>query len=351
MSSSDARSPGKPFAFGFLAVLLPVLALVGVGLLVVDPLGILGGNAICGAGAKSVLARPVKPIIAARARPRTVVIGTSRVAYGFDHEALARLGPPPAVNLGVEGAMIADYRPLLAQAMAGGKVERVYLGIDPNSLAGEGFAADVPFFADSWWPAGALILHGFFSREAVIGLARSIGDCRPHFDEHGAPVHAEDLRHFELLGPRPSVAQLERRFVRERVALERGDEHRRQARLAELRSLLRELRRRGIETVVFTAPQREDVLAAHARAGLAPVLQSWFEMTATLARAEGAAFVDMSSAPAVAALKLPPCPSGSIACHFPDRSHFSPVIGRAMARLLAAEMEAAQQLAPSPARR
>ncbi|MEY4720554.1 MAG: hypothetical protein RIQ46_279, partial [Pseudomonadota bacterium] len=107
------------------------------------------------------------------------------------------------------------------------------------------------------------------------------------------------------------------------------------ARLAELRGMVRDLRKGGVAVVLFIAPHHSQLDAIQREVGLLPLIDHWHGALARMARQEGAAFVDLRGKAALARIGAPPCPQGGADCHFRDLTHYSGALGDALAGPLA----------------
>lgn len=344
MSSSESRpvplsEQAEPSWRGFLAVFLGValacLAATAMAMVIVDPLGVVQSGSWCGAGAKADPARYFKPVTAMIARPRTILLGTSRIQLGFDHEALAQLGRAPRANLGVENGQPEDFAVLAADALASGRLERALIGVDLNSLHAEAAPDHIKAISNSAWPQANLLWRGYASEEAVSGLLIALPHCKPLYRADGSSIGTAGRLAPQTLNRAKALARLEVEMVARREVLSRDGGRRVATRKAELRGLLARLRLQGVRTTVFFAPMSEELLSVLGKSGIAEEIPGWRREITALAHSEGAEFIDLGTPQAVAALKLPPCPGGGIGCHFADAVHFSPVVGRALAQRLA----------------
>lgn len=333
MSSSEAQPTPRRFLAGLIAGLAGTLALLAGAMLVVDPLGATDGNALCRAGAKNIYSSDFKALIASRMRPRTVVLGTSRLKLGFGEEALALLGPSPAVNLGVDAALPADFDSLSGEALAGGRLERAFIGIDFNTVHQWGAVPLMDPIAKARFPWLERWRRAFLGYEAFRALPSALRGCRPAFHGDGAPVLNASggiaAEHGNYLESRSDIA----RGLR---ANERPGAETTTARLGQLQTLVADLRKRGVTVVVFSAPYQEGLLTVYDELGMRGRFERFHADVAQLARKERVAFVDLHSPAGVAALALPACPGGGIACHYLDLTHYSPLVGERIAAQLAA---------------
>jgi lysophospholipase L1-like esterase len=330
MSSSEPSLGRFYAAFG--AMLIGALTLLALVLVVVDPLGATAGNALCRAGAKGPNADDAREFIAHRTRPRIVVLGSSRVQWGFAADALERLGPD-AVNLGIGGGLPADFAALADEALAAGRLERVFIGVDFNSLHQVGGRAPARPAAMSPFPELERWRRAFLIYPALRAVPGLLLDCRPKFTPDGAPVL--DAAGHPLL-PSPEAAADRVGVAAALARLPRPDPQRFASRMGELRALIRRLRRHDVEVVLFSAPYREELLEVFGKVGLRDDFDAFHTELARLAREEGVPLVDLHSPQAVATLNLPPCPDGGIGCHYLDLTHYSPLVGRQIAAQLAA---------------
>jgi hypothetical protein len=331
MSSSD-QGRGVPRYFGgVLAGFAGASLLLAAAMLVVDPLGATGGNGLCPAGAKVVDARTTRTLIAAQLRPRTVVLGTSRVRTGFSQQALARLGPAPVANLGTSAALPADFAALATDSLAGGRLERAFIGIDFNTLHQDNYTAAEQPLAEARIAALERWRRAFVSYEALTALPPAMAGCRPQLRADGTPIVAAPDE-ADRAAPESAGARVGRQLRKAE-----WDWARFAARLAELRPAIAALRRRHVDIVLFSAPYQENLVGLFGDLGRAREFDRFHAEVARFAREEGIAFIDLHSPAAIRDLGLPPCPVGGIACHYLDLTHYSPLVGEKVARKLATE--------------
>ena len=331
MSSSETEFRLGRFLAGAFVGLAVTWALLMTVMLIVDPLGATGGNSVCPAGAKTLEPLSTKSLIAQRLRPRTIVLGTSRVKLGFGREELAILGPGPAANLGINAAIPADFASLADDALAGGQLERAFIGVDFNTMHQPGAAGLGAQIAAAEFPALERWRRAFLSFEALDALPAAIGDCRPVLHPDGTPILEADDGSDGAVVP----MDVDRAWLKSQLLTGPSNRAGFAARLEELRSLVAELRRHEVEVVLFSAPYQEDLVALFAETGRLRDFELFHAEIARLAREEDVGFVDLHSAAAIRELGLPPCPDGGIGCHYLDLTHFSPLVGERIARALA----------------
>jgi len=332
MSSSEAHfaAPTRFFA-ALLATAALALLLLAATLLIVDPLGNGNGNPLCPAGAKDTNARAAKALVLSRLHPRAIVLGTSRVMIGFDRAALTELGGEDTVNLGVSNGHFSDYRILAEGALAGGRLRTAYFGVDFASLRDPIVPQPAPSPPASRYAQWRL---AYASMDSLHGLITALPNCRPRIRKEGSPVSASwpGLRGPEELAS--SKEQVRRRFLRRKAWLDmRGTGHF-DERLDEFSHLIDRLQANGVEVVLFSAPNRKELLDAVDDAGLRSYLSLWHTKMKRFASNKGVRFVDFSSGPENAALGLPACPSGGNGCHYLDLTHYKPEVARAMVPML-----------------
>ncbi|MDG2004607.1 MAG: hypothetical protein P8J20_14895 [Novosphingobium sp.] len=315
-------------------VTLVLLALAAV-LFIVDPQGLTQGNAICSAGAKSKWVRPYKSIIAYREKPRAVILGSSRAEFGFDSGALSLLGQGPVLNLGVSGATIHDHAGLVADAKAGGRLEKAYIGLSLGLVGTERQPPPIQPISNALWPRAAYVMRGFANNEALRTLTQLGQGCRPLFAPDGAVTGQPFIQQIDGITRIRALRSIPASWRRIALTLERGDRNEITQSYQPTRQLLTELREHGVETIVYSEPLTQAIRASHGKAGLEEEFHRWTAETKAITENAGARFIDFNTPEIKAAMGLPFCPHGSIDCHFIDLTHYSPVIGRAMARELA----------------
>lgn len=333
MSSSDQKAAGpegNPAAFlhafvaGIVASVLLLVALI----LVVDPAGAGPGNAFCGRGAKSTESTYVKPLLPGILRPRTVIMGTSRVQFGFDGAALRQLEVAgPAANLGIAAALPSDWRQLGTSVLQNASQPVIYLGVDFNSAYQRPNSPLAPQAEGLVARAFARLRGAWFSNQALQILPDALPLCAVGYGTDGTFARAVDVNG-PMLG---NLQTTERMKIGLRSVYTAGliDQ-----RLAEIDSLLTQWQRAGATVVVFSAPYRPEAMQAYAEEGLTASFNRYHQRLHEIARSHSAAFVDFRSPEAVTSLHLVPCPQGGIGCHYYDLIHYRPEVGAAMAPVL-----------------
>jgi hypothetical protein len=332
MSSSDRSARG--FLTACAAAFVIVIGMLGGALLVVDPLGATSGNALCSAGAKNLDHAAAKSLVAYNRRPRTVVIGTSRVAKGFSRDAMAILGQAPVANLGISGGQPANFSVIADEALAGGRLERAFIGVDFSALHQRDEPAIEPSIASATYPELERVRVAFLSEAALHSLIFAPFDCRPRQRRDGAPVEARVQA--------DSAPDMQSEAARLDLSLERTDPLRDErfiTRLGQLRAMVRRLRRNNVEVVLFSAPYREELQALFSEHGLLDEFARFHAEVAQLAHEEGVRFVDLHDA-GTRDLGLPACPDGRIGCHYLDLTHYGPLVGERLAVALTSHSSA-----------
>lgn len=332
MSSSERERGTGRFLAGALTGFAAIWVVLLGAMATTDPLGATQGNSLCPAGAKTEDAGTTRALIAARLRPRTIVLGTSRVRMGFSEPALAQLGPAPVANLGTGGALPAEFAAFAGDALAGGRLERAYIGVDFNVLHQDDAADIAQPIADARFPALERLRRAFLSYDALTALPRALAGCRPALHPNGAPLLRADGRVDEA-SPEPAR---ERARLLAHFRTTSADDVLFAARMAELRDLVARLRRQRVEVVLFSAPYQENLLSLIAETGHRADFERFHAEVARLAHEQGVPFVDLHGEAAVRELRLPPCPGGGIGCHYSDLTHYVPLVGERIAGRLAA---------------
>lgn len=341
MSSSDpidkpaddgAGAFVRAFAVGIAASFALLVAL----LLVVDPVGAGPGNALCAQGAKTTVGTYAKPLLPGILHPRTVILGTSRVQFGFDSAALATLQVRgPTANLGVPASLPSDWETLGASVLRSATRPVIYLGVDFNSAYQPANAPLDPQPDNAVARAFDRLRGAWFSNQALQSLPDALPLCAIGYHADGTYAREVDA-HSPLLGNLYNTAQMREGI---RWTYTPGIVNQR---LAQIDRLLAGFGRAGARVVVFSAPYRPEAMQAYRQEGLADEFALFHRRLQQIAQANQAAFVDFRSPRAIAELDLAPCPQGGIGCHFYDLSHYRPELGRAMAPALRRAARSAQ---------
>ena len=327
MPSSDRALPMRRGARAFL-VWFAATAMLGIVLLatvamLADPRGIFayrwpGAPRLCGPGLY-IGARDAKPILPRLHPARQALFGTSRVMLGFaEADADALLGRD-TLNLGIEAAQMGEVALLFEEAAAGGTLKRAWVGLDFSMFAGRG---DVRIERPLDLPQPLFNLRYGIADPAVLRHAagRLLRGCASDFT----------LRGFSL-----PKARMDRPPPEEAAAGQAGAWRARdregpitarasyRAQLAQLRTLARSARRRGIQLVLFVAPSPPLLQRAVRDSGRADAHRAWQRDIEEAARAEGAELLDRRGvAPNDCISAVDP------ACAFVDPIHFRPMVGR-----------------------
>lgn len=332
MSSSDPHdvTGGSPAAFvrafaaGIVASVVLLVALV----LVVDPVGAGPGNALCAQGAKTTEGIYAKPLLPGIRQPQTVVMGTSRIQFGFDSAALDVLQVDgPTANLGIPAALPSDWQTLGAAVLQNARHPVIYIGVDFSSAYQRANAPLVPQPGNVVARTFARLRGAWFSNQALQILPDALPLCEVGYHADGTFAPEVDV-HSTMLG---NLHTTERMRTGVRSVYTAGLVGQR---LAEIGGLLRQWNRAGAKVVVFSAPYRPEAMQAYREEGLAETFTLYHQRLQQIALANGAAFVDFRSPQAIADLDLAPCPQGGIGCHYYDLIHYRPELGRAMAPAL-----------------
>lgn len=160
-------------------------------------------------------------------------------------------------------------------------------------------------------------------------------DCTALINPDGTSTRARlDSRPRPGASPR-QMALARREYARRGLELRHGGQARMAGRLAELRAMVRDLRRAGVNVVLFAGPVRSQLDLIQRESGLDTASAQWHRQLAAMARQEGAVLLDLRSPQALAAAGVPPCPGGGHDCHFRDLTHYSATVGAALSGQLA----------------
>ena len=353
MSSSDALpAPSaslRGFARGLGITTALILAIYAGAALLVDPMGATPGNRLCAGGIKAEIRLGAKSLVARREAPATIMLGNSRVDNGFDTATLARLGPAPRASLATSDAMPAEMAALARDALAGGRLRLAYIGVDFNLAVSPRDPGPVKAIADAPLPWLEAMRRTWFGTDVFQAISTLPPDCTRLINADGTSTPARlEIRPRPGASPR-QMAKARKEYARRAQELRHLGSRRTAARLAELRAIVRELRRGGVGVVLFAGPVRSQLELIHREKGLAQAAEGWNGQVARMAREEGALNLDLRRQAALDAAGVPPCPQGGADCHFRDLTHYSASVGTALARPLALAGEtalAATQSAP-----
>jgi hypothetical protein len=342
MSSSEPRAAGRRF----LVVLFTAFALMLGGIVaataVVDPTGLLVGagwrEGVCAPGLKDAQ-NPV--FMGARSRlfqPTEIIVGSSRVMRGFEHDDLAAGDGTSAISLGFTAASMADIDGIVRDAIAEAPIERVWIGLDFGAFVLTD-RARYPARVDdrSPSPRGDAVAVGLLSPEALqatLNVLLHPGLCRsPPYDARGfthpdaPPLTATDRAVLPDATARARTLSAWQQGGADRETLYRGEMDR-------FTRLLAELKRRDIAVIVYVGPTHPAYDSLVDEAGLSVFRVGWRADIARIAAEQGAVLVAADRPDFLAT--LPDLPSGCAAapaeCAFHDATHFRPFVGAAILR-------------------
>lgn len=325
MSSSEHASSLREFVGAFITGIACSLLALTVLLLVVDPVGTGDGNMLCAAGAKTAISQYVKPGLPAAISPQTVVIGTSRVHYGFDGTALDLLGGSrPVASLGVDASLPADWAPLGEEVLRHAEHPMIFLGADFNSTF---FADEAPAGDGAVGPIERMFaqLRGpWFGDNALRALPGALPFCQVLIAKDGTTIRDAEGNPLGWTQTDATAAIVQMVRTADMTGLMAG-------RLAQTEALIHRWRNAGADVVVFSAPYRSELLDLYRDEGAMPTFVQYHARLKVIAEQEGGAFVDFNRPEALAALHLSPCPAGGIGCHYFEIAHYRPEVARAMA--------------------
>lgn len=347
MRSSDAGRFLRWF-FGLLAAGLGLLFLVTA---LVDPRGLVANSfpgvpLLCERGIVNSERHAKRPLIAIH-RPREVMLGTSRVAWGFADTDAQALLEQPAVNLGIDGGSLEEIADHFRLAAESGTVRRVWIGLDFGMFHDEGRAPERQPGLPS---AASAPIYGIADPSAVRHALRGLvtGQChRPRLDLLGFPQpgRADALAPEALDAAR--MASASRLTADNFRALMRAGpasrERRYRDRMSALARIAAEAGLRGIRLVLFVNPSHPSYLSALERAGAGGAYRRWQrDLDALYGRGREPAllFRDFTSLPEARVEDA--CEShGAAPCAFYDPVHYRPAaVGAAMLRSVLAPVSA-----------
>lgn len=121
-------------------------------------------------------------------RPKTLLVGTSQVAVGFNRDALpAAWSEERIFNLGLPAATLGTIGSVLPFAISGGETERVVMGLTPNMTQAMWNTEDRSDFTHGW--IRRFLMTSLFSADAIRESLRLLAGkrtCRdPKFQPDG----------------------------------------------------------------------------------------------------------------------------------------------------------------------
>jgi hypothetical protein len=341
-----------PFARWFLAAWLGALGAVFAFAALVDPFDVFQWVAIRGVNAEKyeMGGRQAKAIALTVDRYRALVIGTSRAEVGYRTTHPAWRGRP-VYNLGLVGTNLFELKHVYDYAVRRQSVEEILFGLDflafsSRRTAGRGFAASA--FDPGRDPLG--LPHLTLS---LLGLRRSAatlwrnqrGDASAYWRGHrsGTRSFGEPLRR---LGHAGLFERSVRRFLGS-DALYRGYDYSAE-RLARLRAVVEDCRRRGIRLHLVINPVHALQLEVVRAAGLWEAFERWKRDLVGISEA-GAPLVTLRDFTGYTGPRAEPLPaSGDAAARmrwYYEPSHFTEALGdRVLEEVLLGESAGGEEL-------
>ena len=321
-----------------------------------------------------------KALAVAAAKPRTVILGTSRAEAGIDPRSKGfRDEYRPVMNLALGASSIEQIRELLIHANVTSPLRLAVIGLDMESFLDDGrpdfdlaalagnpesepeflvrarIDASQKMLAASiakWMePTGALPPDARLQTVQSPGRSISDADLR-EFDGQRGVIWAAEFANF--------YGRLRHLFPRADPSMQWSADSRRAAAMAQFRDLLSYARAHGIELRMFISPVHARYLEWYRRVGWWPLFEAWkrslvesVEDEATATGSAPFALWDFSGFHPLAKEVVPRLGDRSTLMHwYRDSSHYSPEMGDLiLERVLGQSASGSPPLAGSPLRR
>lgn len=278
-------SSSSRFLLGLLAA-VPLYALIAGASLLLDARALVAPSfpdwpRLCGPGIRDDRRHAIPHLALAR-QPREILLGTSRVFFGFSQEDAEELLEAPVVNLALDGASFPEMDRLVRAAWAQAPVKRLWIGLDYYMFVMQGrqpAGAPLPLA-----PKTAALVHGAAPATLVDEVAQSVRDGKWCSEPGSRPSGFRNSSGPRAVPTRRQLARQEASLKRDfRAATATGMgalRSRRREEQEQLGRLLRDSSQRGIEIVLFLAPTHDSNrliegdphLAADNRAWLADIM-------------------------------------------------------------------------------
>jgi hypothetical protein len=338
---------------GFMAITVAFTAFI-------DPYGWAGAPRVTGLNAMKPEAMrqvwPVKARQVVRAAPRTIVVGNSRVAYGFD--PLSPAWPEhmrPVYNYGVEGGRLQDLAPHVRKAMELESVQAVFIGLDFYDFL-QGDPRLEQFFnaqngdAKPYLERVAQIL---FSNEAVRDSIRTIqrqGDAQPlSLTQQGYGLPGRFDRVWSDFGHYEQFRRIERGTFRQILNLDVSlpDPEDSNA-LHVLRRMIATAKANDVAVTLFTHPTHAEMFHGLQVAGYAADFVDWKRMILAEAAAQDIPFYDFAHVDADSIEPLPgPGDRETRMRGYWDAGHYKPVTGDRVVRAMTGPTPSRARIGPA----
>ncbi|MBL8386145.1 MAG: hypothetical protein JNM90_23885 [Burkholderiales bacterium] len=289
------------------------------------------------------------PLRAHLVRPQVAVLGSSRVLAGIDTRELA--GDRPAANLGLPGATLCDVADAFEVAAAGGRLERVVIGLDFFAANAARIPADCGLREALHHPWRLLVKTTFSSDTLNASLKTATKQHRvdPAIWQptaHGTalidPGHTARRGGMRrMFGEIEDIYARDYYLVRPACRFELAPTEAARAGLEHLRRLLRGAHARGVEVRMFFSPEHARLIGLARAAGLIDAYRAWLRAVDAVNREEAARagrspFVLIYPFdPAWVGEPVPAAGDLTEPRHFIDGSHYTPAVGRRIVGLLA----------------
>jgi hypothetical protein len=291
----------------------------------------------------------IKTVLAARVKPRVLIVGNSTMEIGMDPEALQQASiAGPIFNLGIAGFTLAKSTPGLRQIVAAHKPDVVLIGLAFSDflILGKQSNASLAMSeaAPSWQDDVKLYGLSLFGSEATSDSLKAVTLGFRKNPQTLTYLGFNPMKDFagyaKVSGYRVLFETANKRIFR---YLEGAKGHRAKDDLvdskamAELQSVLDFLVGQGIRVKLIMSPYHDDYFAAIAVNQLQPVHEAWKEAALQLAtRPENKALVDVFDFGCTGKVLSEPIPKAgdhdTIMSGYWDSEHFKPALGTKIAK-------------------
>lgn len=335
-------SSSRRFAAGVLAGVLGCALLLFVPAILVDPTTYVGGRwpgkpQLCERGIR-VEARVGKLLALTGAHSQELLLGNSRVADGFDEQMTLQQIGRSVMNLGVQGATLEELEVAFDEALRGGGVRRIWLGVDYGM-----FEQDTPPLLKALASSSFARLRAAIMSPDVIGMSYAAlfgGRCDvAEMTAQGFVGPARYLERARALGWDQLLERSRIKMERSFAGIAGADPHRRasleRARRSTLERMLQRAQAAEVAVVLFVGPAHPQHFDAIRSAGLETDFQHWRRELRALGERNAVAVFDFSDEGVTRDMDLASCDAaGGVSCSMYDVNHYRPTVGAQMLKVM-----------------
>jgi hypothetical protein len=301
-----------------------------------------------------------KAFALARAQPDIVLLGSSRVQWGFERDALPFTGRKP-FNLALSGPRFDEVWTTFQCMLIHGAPRIAVVGLDFTAFNMRSSAETQVFRCDhSWVRALATYASSTALNASVAAIRNTLADTDQAYRERRQVLDAQGFSRSRLrFEPRLSAEghhalfrAVEDSYMRGYSNFELTDE-RGESLFSDFRAMLKQARASGIELNLFIQPEHARQLELVRAAGLWPTYENWKRTLVRIVEEESErdgssiALWDFGNYDSITTENLPaPGDTRTRMQYFTDLSHYTPVVGNFILTRIFGEMQSRLKVPP-----